>query len=102
MRRWIRLIAWLYPARWRRRYGAEFDALLEDATPTWRNAVDVGWGALEMHMNTWHFPKRAVGFALTSAILAAALAILCRTNTFRRPSFACLGTHKAVSFFAIE
>jgi uncharacterized protein involved in exopolysaccharide biosynthesis len=75
MRRWIRLIAWLYPARWRRRYGAEFDALLEDATPTWRNAVDVGWGALEMHMNTWHFPKRAVGFALTGAILGAALAI---------------------------
>ena len=71
----MRLIARLYPPRWRERYGAEFDALLEDATPTWRSAVDVGWGALKMHLHTWRFPKYAVGFALTGAILAAALAI---------------------------
>ena len=75
MRRWIRLIARLYPARWRQRYGAEFDALLDDATPTWRNAVDVGWGALETHINTRSFPKVALVCALTGAILAAAMAV---------------------------
>src|SRR5215469_15417728 len=75
MRRWIRLIARLYPTRWRHRYGAEFDALLEDETPTWRNAVDVAWGALEMHMNTWSFPKLAIVCATAGAILGAALAI---------------------------
>jgi uncharacterized protein involved in exopolysaccharide biosynthesis len=75
VRSWIRLAARLYPARWRQRYGAEFDALLEDATPTWRNAVDVGWSALEMHMNMWSFPKLAVVCGLAGAILAAAMAV---------------------------
>jgi hypothetical protein len=33
MRRWMRIIARLYPAGWRARYGDEFDALLEDVRP---------------------------------------------------------------------
>ena len=75
MRSWIRLAARLYPARWRRRYGAEFDALLEDATPTWRTVIDVGWGAVEMHMNIWRFPKIAVICGLAGAILGAVIAV---------------------------
>jgi hypothetical protein len=33
MRRLLRLAAWLYPPAWRDRYGAEFEALLDDAGP---------------------------------------------------------------------
>jgi hypothetical protein len=41
MRRWIGLAAGLYPAEWRGRYGAEFDALLDDAGLQWRDLADV-------------------------------------------------------------
>jgi hypothetical protein len=33
MKRTMRFLARLYPSSWRKRYGAELDALLEDATP---------------------------------------------------------------------
>jgi hypothetical protein len=36
MKRLVRLAARLYPTWWRRRYAAEFEALLEDVTPTGR------------------------------------------------------------------
>ena len=35
-------------------------SLFEDAASTWRDAVDVGWGALEMNLKMWSFPKLAV------------------------------------------
>jgi hypothetical protein len=41
-----RLLARLYPARWRERYGDEFDALIEDSRATWRSTFDVLRGAL--------------------------------------------------------
>ena len=46
MRRFVRRIANLYPPRWRERYGSEFEALLEDASLTWRDLLDVAVGAL--------------------------------------------------------
>lgn len=75
MRRWIRIASRLYPSRWRRRYGAEFDALLEDTRPTLKNALDVAWVALEMHMNMLTFSKLAVLCGVTGAILAAVMAV---------------------------
>jgi len=75
VRRWIRLSARLYPSPWRQRYGAEFDALLEDTRPTLKNAVDVVWGALEMHMNMLTFSKLAVLCGVCGAILAALMAV---------------------------
>jgi hypothetical protein len=50
MKRLILMAARLYPAWWRRRYGAEFDALLQEMQPTWREVVDVFRGALIMHV----------------------------------------------------
>jgi Gram-negative bacterial TonB protein C-terminal len=41
MRTLIRLAACLYPKSWRVRYGDEFDALLDDITPSWWDAVNV-------------------------------------------------------------
>ena len=100
MRRWIRLAARLYPARWRRRYGAEFDALLEDATPTWRDAIDVGLGALEMHMNAWSFPKLAIVCGLAGAILAAAMAVRMPDNYISEAVLRVSGDEQSTQFFS--
>lgn len=75
MRSWIRLIARLYPKDWRQRYGTEFDALLEDARPRWRDGLDILWGALEMHMMKSTFPKLAAVCSLVGAIVAAGVAL---------------------------
>jgi hypothetical protein len=73
MRRWIRLAAALYPRGWRDRYGEEFQALLEDATPGWREFTDVMWGALQMQMSTAStYLKIAGATAVLSAVLAVA------------------------------
>jgi hypothetical protein len=49
MKRWVALAARLYPAAWRARYGQEFEALLEDLEPGWRELADVAGGAVIMH-----------------------------------------------------
>jgi hypothetical protein len=46
-------LLWLYPRSWRRRYGDEFAALLEDLSGTrsrWRVMVDVAAGALDARL----------------------------------------------------
>ena len=74
MRSWIRLIARLYPKSWRQRYGAEFDAFLEDAKPTWRDGFDVLRRAFEMRMKAWNFPKLAVVCGVGGAIVSVGVA----------------------------
>lgn len=64
MKRFIQFVTGLYPASWRRRYGIEFAALLEDMNPDWQTFLDVLRGAVEMHMRTWNFGKiLAIGIA---------------------------------------
>ena len=49
------LLGWaaqLYPARWRNRYAAEFDALLEDISPTFGDLCDVLGDVLRARMTT--------------------------------------------------
>jgi hypothetical protein len=49
---WLtRLAMRLYPARWRRRYGPELKALVEQSGATWRTAVDIAKGALIMRLS---------------------------------------------------
>jgi hypothetical protein len=50
MNRLIRLVARLYPAPWRDRYGPEFEALLDDAGVTGRIALDVLAGAIRIQI----------------------------------------------------
>ena len=75
MKRVIRFIVGLYPARWRRRYGAEFDALLGDITPGWRDFFDVLKGALAMHMTTGALGKSAAVFGAACALLAGGVSL---------------------------
>ncbi len=39
----------LYPQAWRKRYGEEFAALLEQHPFTWCDAIDLLWNALDAH-----------------------------------------------------
>jgi uncharacterized protein involved in exopolysaccharide biosynthesis len=43
VKRLVHFVAALYPAAWRKRYGAEFAALLEDAAPRWTDVFDILW-----------------------------------------------------------
>jgi len=43
----------VYPAPWRRRYAREFEALLDDLRPGWRELWDVFKGGLTMRIATW-------------------------------------------------
>jgi len=79
MRRWIGWAAYLYPTEWRRRYGAEFDALLDDASLQWLDLADVVRGALIMRMTTWNsYWKTGAMAAIAGAVLAAAASFAIR------------------------
>jgi hypothetical protein len=49
-----RLLTRLYPRAWRERYGAEFEALLEDSGVGLRTSANVIWSAFREHI----FPTR--------------------------------------------
>jgi len=76
MRRLIRLAARLYPASWRARYGAEFEALLNDMRPAWRDVFDVVRGGLEMQIRWGHAARAAAMAAGTLAVFFSVWAAL--------------------------
>jgi hypothetical protein len=47
----LRRLIVLYPTAWRRRYGDEFEALLEQTPFTFRTLFDVGVSAVDAHLN---------------------------------------------------
>jgi hypothetical protein len=69
----LKLLARLYPSAWHRRYGAEFDALLEDRPPCLRDAFDILSGALKMQLKTRSFLQTTLACSLLGALIAAAL-----------------------------
>lgn len=75
MRRMLKLLAKLYPAEWRKRYGAEYEALLEEGTPRVRDAVDVFSGAMKMQMTTWSFAKIVLPCALVGTLVAVGVSL---------------------------
>jgi len=75
MKRVMRFFARLYPSSWRKRYGAEFDALLEDATPSGRDAFDVLRGALKMRVTTWTFGRIVLAGVVAGMLMAAAVSV---------------------------
>ncbi len=73
MKRIMRFLTRLYPSKWRKRYGAEFDALLEDAMPSARNAFDVFGAALKMQMTAWGFGRITLACTVAGTLMAAAI-----------------------------
>src|ERR1051325_839280 len=71
MRRLLRFAARLYPAAWRDRYGIEFQALLDETEPRWRDVVDVVIGGLQMRVGSAHPALTVVAFSMVGAAAAA-------------------------------
>jgi hypothetical protein len=74
MRRWIAWAARLYPRDWRERYGAEFDALLEDAPADWRQLWNVTRKALAMQFAANALDLKIIGAVTLAGALVAAVA----------------------------
>jgi hypothetical protein len=73
MRRWIGWASRLYPPAWKRRYGAEFEALLEESSLRCCDLTDVLREALKMHLASWKTYAATAGLAgAVGAALAAA------------------------------
>ena len=62
----IRLAAKIYPKPWRERYGAEFDALLEDTGVNVKIAFDVLAGAVIMQVQRWQKAGTAAALAVVA------------------------------------
>jgi uncharacterized protein involved in exopolysaccharide biosynthesis len=73
MKRAMRAVAWLYPKRWRERYGDEFEALIEDSRGDWRALADVLKGALKMQFTHWGAGRIMTVAAIAGAVIAAAV-----------------------------
>jgi hypothetical protein len=75
MKRALRFLSRLYPSSWRKRYGSEFDALLEDSKPSAHDAFDVFCGALKMQMTTWSFRRVTLASTVAGTLVAVALSL---------------------------
>ena len=73
MKRLLRAAARVYPRAWRDRYGDEFDALIDDLTPRWRDVFNVVIRALIMH--TSRLTLTPVALAIVGAVLGAAVSL---------------------------
>ncbi|HSP67895.1 MAG TPA: hypothetical protein VLN48_09220, partial [Bryobacteraceae bacterium] len=62
------------PAWWRRRYGRELEALLEDSGSGWRDVWDLFRGAMEMQMSKWTFGAIVAVCGIAGLAFAAAVA----------------------------
>jgi hypothetical protein len=87
----FRLVVRCYPRQWRERYGAELDALIEDAQPGWRGVCDVaregmmmritrGWGTFAAYT--------AVGAAIGGLVWLAQPVRFVSSATLRLPASA--------------
>ncbi len=74
-----RLAKWmmrLYPARWRRRYGDELDALLCETGGDAHVVADLLKGGLRMQFSTWSFPRLAAVLGLLGMLAGLAISFL--------------------------
>jgi hypothetical protein len=76
MRRLLKWASRLYPKDWRNRYGDEFDALLDDAKPQWRDVWDVAIAGVSERgasMKAWYWITgcAALGFTVHLMLLFA-------------------------------
>jgi hypothetical protein len=74
----------LYPAAWRRRYGEEFLALLEEHPPRSLHVIDIVWGAIDAHLFAQAPEGRFRMFTRIAGVagLGAGLAILAGFTPF--------------------
>lgn len=71
----MRCAAWLYPASWRRRYGDELDALMEDVGAGWADLLDLCKGAIQMQMMRGRVGIFVAACAVVGLLVAGASAV---------------------------
>ena len=81
MKRVLRFLIQLYPAWWRRRYGGELEALLEDSGS--HDVWDLLRGAMEMQMKTWSFGRIVTVCGIAGVVLAGIVAFLLMPYPYR-------------------
>ena len=82
----VRLALGLYPQWWRRRYGRELEALVEDSMHGWSTVFDVARGALVMQMKDFRIiPLLAalVGAFMATVLYVRAPALYASSSTIR-------------------
>jgi uncharacterized protein involved in exopolysaccharide biosynthesis len=75
MKRWVRVACYFYPAAWRRRYGREFDAVLDEVDTGWKDVFDTLKGALTMQFTSWNLKSIALTFTVIGAVIGASAAL---------------------------
>ncbi len=75
---WMKWLVRIYPASWRKRYKAEFAALLEDVKPNWRTFFDVLKAAIAMQLGRMNL----VAFAGVAGLLFGLCIFLATPNTY--------------------
>ncbi|HEX3570321.1 MAG TPA: hypothetical protein VHU44_05810 [Acidobacteriaceae bacterium] len=78
MKRILKLLVRLYPSAWRRRYCAEYEALLEDGTPRVTDIFDVLWEAGKMQIAGWSSLRIIVAAAVVGTCAAVAISFAVR------------------------
>lgn len=73
----------LYPAWWRKRYGDEFDAFLDEARPGIFGVLDILKGALAMRFSNPGNPLRILGMTTVLGLVAVAIFGLAAERQFR-------------------
>jgi hypothetical protein len=68
MRGVARCLIRLYPARWRARYGEEFEALIDDTSSGWAAVFDLLKGAIQMQFSVPAFPKLALMLSIAGLL----------------------------------
>ncbi|HTX08996.1 MAG TPA: hypothetical protein VME22_10320 [Solirubrobacteraceae bacterium] len=96
--RLARLVLGLYPLAYRRRYGEEMHALLEDGRPNARTVLDLLRGALLAHLRPQDAPTGAVDAA--DRVRASAVGVLMCWVLFAAASFAFYKTTEDQPFSA--
>ncbi|MEO5925474.1 MAG: hypothetical protein ABIR70_16760 [Bryobacteraceae bacterium] len=65
----------LYPRWWRERYGEEFTALLEEARPGFRGALDIAKAAFALQLTTYSWKRVVFAGALGGVIVSTLVAL---------------------------
>jgi uncharacterized protein involved in exopolysaccharide biosynthesis len=73
MKRILKFLAYLYPSSWRTRYGAEYETLIDDATPRLQDTFNVLWTALKMQLTSRSLVRIVLPSATCGAFIAAAV-----------------------------
>jgi hypothetical protein len=80
----------LYPANWQRRYGVEFQFLLDDTHAGWRDLWDVLWGGFKMRLNIkgeTHLMHLSRHFKIVIGTCAVALLLFVGWKTEAEPEY---------------